>query len=65
MSVLGSKVLLLPNMLTVLMDVWTVMRDNVDSTDQVGSRDDVWKVYIPNVVCCYRREVAPHIVCSA
>jgi hypothetical protein len=42
--VLGSKVLLLPNMSTVLMDVRIVMSDNADSTDEVESRADVWEV---------------------
>jgi hypothetical protein len=44
MSVLGSNVLLLPNMFMVLMDILVWMINTVDGIDQVESRDNVWEV---------------------
>jgi hypothetical protein len=50
MSVLGSKVLLLPNMLTVLIDVLIWMIDDVNVIVQVKSRAEV--LMYSSVVCC-------------
>lgn len=47
---LGSKVLLLPNMLMVLIDV----ADKANDIDQIRSRVDIWETCIPSkVVCCH------------
>lgn len=61
---LGSKVLLLPNMFMVLMNILVQMINSVDVIDQVESRDNVWEACLLGLACC-RLVVAPHVIWSA